>query len=401
MKILLLNNLYPPTVVGGAERSVEVLARGLAEHGLDVAVACLAQDEDRTEIRDGVTVHRFAHGNVYWPFSSEPRNAIRRLRWHAGDALRFAGQARLENLLDQFRPDVVHTNNLVGFGSNIIPMVKRRGLPVVHTLRDFGLICSRSSLFKKQEDCETRCASCKVLTARKASAALQADLVVGNSAFMIERHRHFGIFCDTPARTIYNAVPGILGERDAPVSRNKNDLLQVGFAGAIKPEKGIETLLDALQAIGPHGWRLSIAGKGDKAYVARLQKRYGELPIDWLGFVPIRPFLDGLDLMVIPSIWPEPMPRTLIEAMAHRLPVFVSDAGGSPEVAAMYDGAKLYPKRETGALARLLAETIATPPPRTRPDPEVLRTFSVEQLVDNYLAAYQEAIASNQSKAKA
>lgn len=399
MRILLLNTLYPPTVVGGAERSVEVLASGLAARGHAVAVVCLTDERDRTEIRDGVTVHRLNHGNVYWPVSGTRPNALKRLEWHGRDAMRFTGQDRLTQLVDHFGPDVVHTNNLVGFGSNVIPVLKQRSLPVVHTLRDFGLICSRSSLFKRLKDCEKRCISCSLLTARKVRAAGAIDLVVGNSTFMLEQHRHFGLFLDTPAKTIYNAVPGILDEPPCPPGYDHRATLRLGFAGAIKPEKGIESLLDATRFMPPDGWQLSIAGTGDEGYVSHLRKKYEDLPIDWLGFVPIGRFLDETDLLVIPSIWPEPMPRTLIEAMAHRLPVIVSDAGGAPEVARMYEGAQLYPRRDPHALAALLARAVIDRPPRSRPTAEVLRNFSVEQLVDRYSEAYRETIALHLSKA--
>ena len=399
MKILLLNTLYPPTSVGGAERSLEVLARGLAARGHETAVICLSEGEDSTENRDGVEVHRLAHGNVYWPFDGARHSPLARLQWHARDAGEFAGHGKIATLLEKLRPDVVHTNNLVGFGSNTIPLIKKRGLPIVHTLRDFGLICSRSTVFKDLQDCETRCSSCRLLTGRKAAAARGVDLVVGNSAFMVDRHRDFGLFQSTQSKVIYNAVPGILENRGAASATDGP--LHLGYAGALKPEKGVEIMLDALRRLGPDGWKLTVAGTGDQYYVAGLKESYADLPVEWLGFVPIRPFLESIDLMIIPSIWPEPMPRTLIEAMAHRLPVLVSDAGGSPEVAAMYDGARIYPSRDVDTLAELLADAVASAPPTPSVDSSVLETFSVERLTQNYIAAYEEAIALNRRKTAA
>ncbi|MEZ5682124.1 MAG: glycosyltransferase family 4 protein [Erythrobacter sp.] len=393
MKILLLNTLYPPSQVGGAERSLEVLSRGLSNSACNITVICLTDGADVTECRDGVTVHRLAHGNLYWPYDGVRHTMLSRIGWHAQDAGAFKRQAKVAQILDETAPDIVHTNNLTGFGSQIIPLVKSRGMPVLHTLRDFGLLCSRSSLFKNLHDCDSHCLSCRMLTARKRSAASAIDLVVGNSEYMIDRHREMGLFHDVPSRVIYNAVPGILDRRPDVTSQSVGATLHLGYAGAIKPEKGVEVLLEAMRRIGLGNWRLSIAGTGDEEYVSSLKRDHADLPIDWLGFVPVEPFLDQIDLMVIPSIWPEPMPRTLIEAMSHWLPTIVSDAGGSPEVAAMYPNAKVYHRRDVQALADMLASAIAAPSARRAVDKSTLQTFSVERLVENYLAAYRETIA--------
>ncbi|WP_100258958.1 glycosyltransferase family 4 protein [Qipengyuania seohaensis] len=399
MKILLLNSLFPPSTVGGAERSVEVLAKGLSSAGFHITVISLTDGDDITEVRDGVKIHRLAHGNIYWPYDGIRRGGGSRLRWHMNDGMKFAHQSKIADILQRVSPDVVHTNNLTGFGSEVIPLAKSHGLPVVHTLRDFGIMCSRSSVFKNLRDCTTRCLSCRILTSNKVAGASEVDLVVGNSSYMIERHRELGVFRDVPARVIYNAVPGILDNRPVAAQAAGDDAYHLGFAGAIKPEKGIEVLLRALRSLDRSDWKLSIAGKGDDEYIRSLKGTYSDLPIEWLGFVPVEPFLDSIDMMVIPSIWPEPMPRTLIEAMAHRLPAVVSDAGGSPEVAAMYPGAQVYPRQDADALAEILAASIAQRPPRQEVDEGILETFSVDRLVENYLGAYREAIALRRREA--
>ncbi|MXO50658.1 glycosyltransferase [Erythrobacter gaetbuli] len=399
MKIVLLNSLYPPSTVGGAERSVEVLAKGLTEAGCNITVICLTDGDDISEVKDDVKIHRLAHGNIYWPYDGIRRGSGSRLRWHVHDGMKFVNQSTIADIFQRISPDVVHTNNLTGFGSQVIPLAKSQGLPVVHTLRDFGIMCSRSSVFKDLRDCPSRCLSCRILTSRKVASASEVDLVVGNSSYMVERHRELGVFRDVPSRVIYNAVPGILDNRPVASPAPGDPAYHLGFAGAIKPEKGIEVLLRALRSLGRSDWKLSIAGNGDQEYIRGLKSTYSDLPIEWLGFVPVDPFLDSIDMMVIPSIWPEPMPRTLIEAMAHRLPAVVSDAGGSPEVAAMYPGAQVYPRQDADALAEILSAAISQRPPRQNVDTGILETFSVNRLVENYLSAYREAIALWRGKA--
>ncbi|MBS7668934.1 glycosyltransferase family 4 protein [Croceicoccus gelatinilyticus] len=388
-----MNTLYPPTTVGGAERSVAVLAEALAAAGDDVHVIALDDcAQQSTQVVNGVTVHRLPHANIYWPFEDDARPSLaERAGWHLKDRGSAPVTDHVATLLRELRPDVLHTNNLSGFGSAIIPLARDLKIPVVHTLRDFSLLCARSSLFRSGKDCTGRCLSCRMLTGPRMQAAEGAQIVVGNSRYMVDRHRAEGLFARTAARTIYNAVPDIAGGKLTP-ERKESTPLRIGFMGAIKAEKGIEQLLGACRALPVSDWRLVIAGKGDENYVKGLKASHADLPIDWLGFVAAERFYAESDLVVIPSIWPEPMPRTLIETMVNGLPVLVADAGGAPEVAQAYPNATIYPRRDTGALAKLLTDAISQRPPRVQPDREIRAAFGAKRLAAEYREAYHAAI---------
>ena len=47
-------------------------------------------------------------------------------------------------ILDAERPDLVHTHNIVGFSGAVWQAAKRRGLPLVHTIHDYSLLCANS-----------------------------------------------------------------------------------------------------------------------------------------------------------------------------------------------------------------------------------------------------------------
>ncbi|WP_066552010.1 glycosyltransferase family 4 protein [Croceicoccus bisphenolivorans] len=391
MRIAIINTLYPPTTVGGAERSVAVLAEGLARTGHDVHAIVLDDvGSVRTETVVSVRVHRLPHGNAYWPFDGKQRGKLEKAAWHLRDRGKATVEDSVAELLNQIAPDVLHTNNLTGFGSGIVPMARRMGLPVVHTLRDFSLLCARASLFRDGQDCTRRCIACRAITTPRIRTAADVDVVVGNSTYMIEQHRAFGMFRATAAKTIYNAVPEL---PDAPRRTDAHGSpFRFGFAGAIKPEKGIGILLDACRRLPESGWSLAIAGRGNEGYLAHLKNKYAGLPLTWLGFVPIERFLADVDLTVIPSIWPEPMPRTLIETLASGLPAIVSDAGGSKEVAAMSPHARVYPKRDISALAELMQDSIATGRQNIAIDGDLTHRFSVERLVGEYVEVYRQAV---------
>lgn len=390
MRIAIVNTLYPPHIVGGAERSVALLAAGLVRAGHRVHAIVLHDSAHvRREEIDGVTVHRLPHGQAHWPFDGERHGAWARARWHWRDRGMGPMQGALAALLRTIAPDVVHTNNLAGFGSQVVPLARAMRLPVVHTLRDFSLVCARTALFRKGRDCHRRCADCRLLTAPRIAAAKGIDLVVGNSGFMVTRHRALGLFADIPTATIYSAVPPLAA---TPRAAREPGPLRFGFAGAIKAEKGIAALLDACTKLPETGWSLTVAGRGDADYVADLRARHAHLPITWAGFVPVERYLAAIDVAVIPSLWPEPMPRTLIEALGEGLPAIVSDAGGSPEVAARSPLARVFPRGDAGALAEHMRAAIATGPLPPAPDPAFAAAFGVDRLVGEYVAAYRHAI---------
>ncbi|WP_144098325.1 glycosyltransferase family 4 protein [Croceicoccus sediminis] len=393
MRVAIVNTLYPPTTVGGAERSVAVLAEALANSGDDVHVIALDDtDVVSTQRVNGVTVHRLPHENLYWPFAQHRAGPLRRVGWHLKDRGAAPAMRAVRALVTKIEPDVLHTNNLTGFGAGVISMAGDLDLPVVHTLRDFSLLCPRASLFRAGQDCMARCHPCRMLTGPRMKAAQKVQVVIGNSDYMIDRHRRAGLFTQSEARTIYNAVPCTGGAKPNSGTRPAAPF-RIGFLGAIKPEKGIEYLLHACRMLPARGWSLTVAGHGDGEYVARLKERYGDMPIEWAGFVGAEQVYDAVDLVVIPSIWPEPMPRVLIEAMARGLPVIVSDAGGAPEVARHYAGAAIYARRDVAMLGKLLKEAVRNRPVRNPPDKDVAERFGTARLVTEYREAYRAAIA--------
>lgn len=69
MRILMVNTLYDPMLYGGSEKSVGLLANGLAKFGDDVSVVTLHPDtKETTEVLNGVRVYRMPLDNIYWPF---------------------------------------------------------------------------------------------------------------------------------------------------------------------------------------------------------------------------------------------------------------------------------------------------------------------------------------------
>jgi glycosyltransferase involved in cell wall biosynthesis len=178
----MVNSLYPPHRVGGAEQSVALLAQALTRDGVEVHVATLWRGAGEVSaVEQGVTVHRLPLDQRDWPWGQLARPALRRAMWHVRDRANAAAAARLGRLIDRVNPDLVHGHVLTGFGGGLWSEVKARDLPLAQTLRDYALICSRSALFRNGRPCTKRCLDCRALTAPTRAASRQVDAVAGNS----------------------------------------------------------------------------------------------------------------------------------------------------------------------------------------------------------------------------
>jgi phosphatidylinositol alpha-mannosyltransferase len=162
------------------------------------------------------------------------------------------------------------------------------------------------------------------------------------------------------------------------------------YAGKRSLGKGTAVLLDAIDGIRASvpGVRFAFAGKGDLPLPPRPD-------IVALGSLD-QPTLFGLyaaaDVVVVPSVWPEPLSRVLIEAMSLGRPVVASAVGGSPEV--IEDGVSglLVPRGDAAALARAVGALLRDPERRARMGTaaarHAARAFDEVRLVDELLDAY-------------
>lgn len=353
---MIVNSLYPPYLVGGAEKSVSLYAEALSRAGDEVTVVTLhPKPEIVRENLNGVSVIRLPMLNHHWPFSAEKRSAISRIRWHARDSWNKEAAAQFGAVLDAERPEVVHTNNLTGLSAAVWEEVKDRGIRLVHTMRDYYMLCARSALFRKGETCEKQCSSCKLFSRERKKHTHLVDAVIANSQYMLDLHTAWGYFLGTPASVIFNISDSAISPK---ATGSHSQELAFGYMGRVEPEKGVEVLLEATRSLERRDWKLKIAGVGERDYVADLQSRYPDPNIEWLGFASPADFYASIHVAIIPSIWPEPLPRTAINAFAAGLAALCSDAGGTPEIARLGKKTEVYPARNAKALSTLMENAL-------------------------------------------
>lgn len=133
------------------------------------------------------------------------------------------------------------------------------------------------------------------------------------------------------------------GMTRAGLGLSESDFLLI-FSGRINREKGISELVDAMITLNRHERiKLMIIGSpfygnvdNEDAFVRQLKTKAARVSdrITFTGFIPydrMPEYLCLADAAVIPSVWDDPFPTTVLEAQAMGLPVITTDRGGIPE----------------------------------------------------------------------
>ena len=391
-KIAILSSLYPPFNVGGTEKAVALLAETLALRGHSVIVISLHPGPDESvEEKNNVKVYRLPLDNLYMPWLGGPRPPPwKRLLWHIRDRWNRHAAERVAAILERERPAVLHTNSVSGFSVAVWSAARRLKIPVVHTLHDYYVLCTRTTLYTQGKVCEKRCLDCALLTGNRRGASRQVNAVAGVSEAVLDRHLRNGYF----PRSALAVIPNIQPYSDA-CPQAKHAKLTFGFIGRVTREKGIELLLEALSSVPGLDCELKIAGSSEEGYREELQQRFPDPRVEWLGYTLAETFYALVDVVVIPSVWAEPLGYTCIESLYAGKNVIAADTGGLREIAPLAPLHQLFPAGSRDALAdalrKAMDEKTAWQQPH-RPGDDVLCRFSGQSVLEAYEKLYADAI---------
>lgn len=133
-------------------------------------------------------------------------------------------------------------------------------------------------------------------------------------------------------------------------------------AAHVRPSKGIDVLLDAVESIDIPSIQLLLAGHGFEPYLERIESPKLKSKVQLIGHRKDIPNLMKMaDIQIQPSISGEGLPRTIIEAMANGTPSIVTTTGGCPEL--VDDGGSGYvvPTNDPIALAGAIRKLASNP----------------------------------------
>lgn len=220
------------------------------------------------------------------------------------------------------------------------------------------------------------------------------DLLITPSAFL--RDEFIEKF-DVPASRIVHSSNGMDFSYVRALPKTPSPKLRFGFMGSIIKTKGVHVLVDAFlrAVIGRNDVELHVFGAPNRwsgEYLEDLKRRAAHCPaVVFHGRydnTKVSEVLQGIDVLVLPSIWFENAPLTLNEAAMSRTPILVSDRGGMLEFVRaneygwtfkLGDAADLARKMTRLANDRSLVPQLAGSPPRIKPVAE-----NADELLDVY-----------------
>lgn len=360
MKVVFVSTLYTPNERGGAERTVRIIAEALVANGHEAAVISLAPDGVAREGEvNGVRTYYVPLANLFWKQSEESRGRLARMAWHFIDAWNPVMAVRVRRILEREQPDLVQTGNLQGFSVSLWRTVRRMNIPLVQMLHDYYLGCPKCTMTNGTRNCAKQCAGCRVYsTPRRLTSNLPAA-VISLSRRMLTRLEGTGLFAGVAHKFIIHGASDARIQATPRANRPAGTPIVAGYLGRMeKDTKGIEVLLDAACKLAPGSVTVLLGGKGDDAYVDELKRTYAGSHVQFLGFVKPAEFLERIDVLVVPSVWEEPLGRVIYEAYAQGVPAIVADVGGMPEIVDPGRTGFVFRSRDSDDLARLLRAQI-------------------------------------------
>jgi glycosyltransferase involved in cell wall biosynthesis len=403
MKIVEVVHGFPPEVVGGTERYVQVITEGLRDRGhqLFVYAGSLTWMEDFTVEaveRQGyelTTVHR---NDLYFDRWDKAYNPL--------------VEENFTGYLASRKPDVVHIHHWVRLTSNLAAIAARMGIPVVVTLHDLYITCPR--FFRMKED-----GSYCVLPLSPENCLhsadrwlFQRDPEIRRALASFKEDGLAELACAArliaPSKTHAETVTERLGIDDMKI-----DVLPHGSLASLKPAprpdagqkmtivyfshlypfKGAKHLIEAYAKMERRD-EASLHLFGAEVlpdFAAECRDLAANLDVTFHG--PYKPEdLEAfpMDLVVNPTLLAESYSFILDEAQALQVPIVASDAGALPERCT--DAVRIFRRGDVEALTGILDELAAD---RSLLDKmrkvKRVRVLPMEEHLDRLEKVYREA----------
>jgi glycosyltransferase involved in cell wall biosynthesis len=427
--ILFVAAYFPPYAPGGAEHSTEALALALQERGQRITVAAPSLGPLRNETLPVITFRaglRLRHGQELLRTRVFLRPDVQlRLAIGYGRAVRASGAT------------IVHCQNLVVLPAAWLAARLHR-LPLVVTVRDLGAVCPLTvcllSRKRVPHDCgpwrlQRRCVgeysrAYRTARARTAVSSLagfatarlgarllrDADARIFVGSDLVGLHRDAGLLTAGASVHVSGNIASAT-ELGKPGADGANGAHEGGeyavYAGKISVGKGLGVLLDAVPLILERcgDFRLLVFGRADESWHPRLEETPG---VEYRGSVSRSQVIaayHGARLAVVPSIWPEPLARTVLEALAAGVPLVATRSGGIGDAVTDGDEGLLVepsdPESLAAAVARLWDDAALRSRLAQNARESVARRFSADAVCARTVAAYEEALVAHAARSRA
>lgn len=366
MRILQVNQFHYPR--GGADKYFLSLSEALAKAGHEVAVFSMEHPQNWPSPWSPYFVSRvsFNEGGI-----RDKAKTPGRVLYSLETRRKFA------KLLRDFRPDIVHGHNIYHHLSpSFLPLIKKQGIPFVLHLHDYKMICPNHALFIRGAYCQDcrkhryyKCLEKKCVKDSWSGSALamlemyyhhcfwkvyerQVDCFIAPSRFMKEKMVEFG-WPSEKIEVVYNSYDPSLALSGKEETNPGEYFL---YFGRLSPEKGLDTLIEAA---AKSGRKIMIVGAGPSEKSLQELARKQQAPVTFGGFQQgeaLYKTISRSKAVIIPSIWAENMPLTMLEALNLGKPVIAANIGGLPEIIDSGGNGLIFEPGNATSLAEKMAQ---------------------------------------------
>jgi glycosyltransferase involved in cell wall biosynthesis len=423
VKIGLVTEYFPPFAPGGAEWSTLELARALVERGDAVTVITPNYGSAADEVMDGVHVVRFAYLARLRGRRTLPA------RWLASPLFYLWSAVAIWWIARKASVDLLHAQNKYSMPGTWIAS-RLLGIPCFVTVRDTLSICALGRCFMCYEHVPATCgrgqlwqqcqqehievyirprSSLGRLKARISTEALHVDTwirrwflrhtdgIIAVSQGILTLYDEAGLTQQSATAVIYNLPPQpARASVPDPEETLQRYALGAGpiilYVGKFSPGKGTPDLLEAAQIVQTSWPSAQFVFVGGSA----AELGGGGKNVHVLGRIPNQDVLQlqrCATLVVVPSVWPEPLSRVLLEAMAMGRAVIGTKVGGTPEAIVDGQNGRLVARSSPTALAQAIVELLDKPEQRQQMGVAgqhlIHSRFNRESSIARYIAFYQ------------
>ncbi|MFU0784635.1 MAG: glycosyltransferase [Thermoanaerobacterium thermosaccharolyticum] len=330
MKIVIMNDLL---VCGGAEMQSRREKELLESNGHEVYLLTYDYDFPRNH-----NFYKSDNGFFNIPIKNSGINKIKRKLFF--DEILYS---KTRAILKRLNPDIIHVNNL--YLAPITQYKSLDGFNVVQTIRDYSAVCPLSTcIYKdytickgiKYNNCNLRCSSYKTPIKKYMYDTVYelrkkyVDKFICPSEKLTEycKDHSYNIEC------INNPFDfSKLEKFKKAIDHNTKKYM---YYGAINEEKGVFKLLEAFNKFSKNkNVKLIIAGKANKTSLDKLKLYLNNNKIEYLGFLSYDKIIKKLEevySVIVPSLWMENYPNTVLEGMCTECLVLGSNRGGIPDM---------------------------------------------------------------------
>jgi len=351
MKIVILHNLYGEFSHGGAETAVAMMADNYQKQGYEVFLISTRPLQRKPQTDNKLKIYHLASEFYNLSQHSLPY----RLLWQIANLFSFAKYYKIKKILEQEKPDLAITHNLMGLGLLSVRAIHNLKIRHEHFLHDIQLLHPSGLMIWGQEK-KIASPAARLYQYYSKNIIGSPQQVISPSRWLLDMHSDNGFFKNSELLFKPFTWPQSANAITTKNKPAKNFL----FIGQIEEQKGILFLINSFKKIPGANLTLNVAIRdGGQDLATARQLAADDLRIKFLGplsYEETDKIKELNDCLIVPSLCYENSPTVIYGAQAAGLKIVAAKLGGIPEL--MKPGDELFQPGDAQDLIRVISKLI-------------------------------------------